>query len=430
MPDTQLSRFDRLRLKNVRCFRDTEIPLDPRVTVIIGANGSGKTTLVEALASLTSGRDEGLSTFPFRRDTRTGEVALYEPERERPVAKWTARAKRSAKQTLREDQYLFAYGRYRRVFSPEGEPADLRRMPSPAELLDELAHHAGERRTVTLNRPDNNLLRDLSRYLVALDFGRASDPRLESIWRKLNASLPKLEGSLTEIRMESRKFGKVPMVVRKGVALELSELSDGYQALLVVIFDLMLRYAYLFQIKNPLEGQALVGIDEVDLHLHPRWQRKVAAQLIDLFPNTQFVLTTHSPIVVQGAIDRGSTVVTLREANGAVVASRLSPRLRKRLHGAEVGSLLLEHHLFGVESRYSTEYSDIEKRVDQLQRRISRGTATDLDHRELSRQLSKLEELVAQEDLRRADSSTVAQMAKLQAAFVKDLLSALKKARS
>ena len=230
--------------------------------------------------------------------------------------------------------------------------------------------------------------------------------------------------------MESRKFGKVPMVVRNGVALELSELSDGYQALLVVIFDLMLRYAYLFQIKNPLEGQALVGIDEVDLHLHPRWQRKVAAQLTELFPNTQFVLTTHSPIVVQGAIDRGSTVVTLREENGAVVASRLSPRLRKRLHGAEVGSLLLEHHLFGVESRYSTEYSEIEKRVDQLQRRISRGTATDTDHRELSQQLSKLEELVVREDKRRADSSTVAQMARLQAAFVKDLLSALKKARS
>jgi hypothetical protein len=430
MPDTQLSRFDRLRLQNVRCFRDTEIPLDPRVTVIIGANGSGKTTLVEALASLTYGRDEGLPTFPFRRDTRTGEVALYGPERERPVAKWTARAKRSTKQTLPEDQYLFAYGRYRRVFSPEGEAAEPRRAPSPAELLDELAHHAGERRTVTLNRPDNNLLRDLSRYLVALDFGRASDPRLESIWRKLNASLPKLEASLTEIRMESRKFGKVPMVVRNGVALELSELSDGYQALLVVIFDLMLRYAYLFQIKNPLEGQALVGIDEVDLHLHPRWQRKVAAQLTELFPNTQFVLTTHSPIVVQGAIDRGSTVVTLREENGAVVASRLSPRLRKRLHGAEVGSLLLEHHLFGVESRYSTEYSEIEKRVDQLQRRISRGTATDTDHRELSQQLSKLEELVVREDKRRADSSTVAQMARLQAAFVKDLLSALKKARS
>jgi vacuolar-type H+-ATPase subunit I/STV1 len=83
-----------------------------------------------------------------------------------------------------------------------------------------------------------------------------------------------------------------------------------------------------------------------------------------------------------------------------------------------------------VESRYSTEYSEIEKRVDQLQRRISRRTATDTDHRELSQQLSKLEELVVREDKRRADSSTVAQMARLQAAFVKDLLSALKKARS
>jgi exonuclease SbcC len=51
--DSNLRQFDRLRLRNVRCFRDAEIPLDPHVTIIIGANGSGKTTLIEALASLT-----------------------------------------------------------------------------------------------------------------------------------------------------------------------------------------------------------------------------------------------------------------------------------------------------------------------------------------------------------------------------------------
>ena len=67
--------------------------------------------------------------------------------------------------------------------------------------------------------------------------------------------------------------------MHNGVSLELSELSDRYQALLVVVFDLMLRYAYLFlELENPLDGAAMVGIDEVDLHLHPRWQRSVVAQ--------------------------------------------------------------------------------------------------------------------------------------------------------
>jgi len=426
----QLPHFDRLRLKNVRCFREAEIPLDTQVTVVIGGNGSGKTTLIEALASLTFGEDEGLSTFPFRRGTTAGAISLYEAGRERPVAKWTAGAKAISRRRLPESRYIFAFGRYRRVFSPNAEEVSASTAPDPAELLDELAHRAGERRTRTLNHPDNNLLRDLARYLVALDFGRSSDPRLGNIWEKLNASLPGLEGSLTGIRMEEGQFGRVPRVVRNGLALDLSELSDGYQALLVVTFDLMLRYAYLFfHLENPLEGQAVVAIDEVDLHLHPRWQRTVVAQLTELFPNTQFVLTTHSPIVVQGAIDRGMSVVTLREKHGVVAPRRLGPRLKNGLRGAEVGSLLLDDYLFGVESRYSTEYSAIEDRVDELQARVSKGTATAEDHRELSQHLAKLEELVTREDERRADGSTVAQMVRLQAAFVKDLLAELERAK-
>ena len=59
-------RFTILRLKNLRCFEEAEIPLDPRVTVIIGENGAGKTTVAEAMASLSSGEDEGLRHFPLR----------------------------------------------------------------------------------------------------------------------------------------------------------------------------------------------------------------------------------------------------------------------------------------------------------------------------------------------------------------------------
>ncbi|HYO14923.1 MAG TPA: AAA family ATPase, partial [Thermoanaerobaculia bacterium] len=57
--ETSGSHFERLVLRNVRCFRDAEIELDPKVTVLIGENGSGKTTLMEALASLAYGEEEG-----------------------------------------------------------------------------------------------------------------------------------------------------------------------------------------------------------------------------------------------------------------------------------------------------------------------------------------------------------------------------------
>jgi recombinational DNA repair ATPase RecF len=57
-------RFATLRLNNVRCFDETEIVLDPRVTVIIGENGAGKTTVAEVMASLSYGAEEGLRHFP------------------------------------------------------------------------------------------------------------------------------------------------------------------------------------------------------------------------------------------------------------------------------------------------------------------------------------------------------------------------------
>jgi putative AbiEii toxin of type IV toxin-antitoxin system len=93
---------------------------------------------------------------------------------------------------------------------------------------------------------------------------------------------------------------------------------------------------------DPLDGRAMVGIDEIDLHLHPRWQRTVLPQLTKLFPNTQFVVTTHSPIVVQAAIDQNFSMLRLEEKKGGVKAQRLSTTLMKRLRGAEIGSVLFE----------------------------------------------------------------------------------------
>ncbi len=156
----------------------------------------------------------------------------------------------------------------------------------------------------------------------------------------------------------------------------------------------MLRYAYLFLDGNPLEGRALVGIDEIDLHLHPRWQRTVLPQLVNLFPNTQVILTTHSPIVVQATIDQRFAVMRLSEIDGEVMPQRLSHRLMSQLGGAEVGSLLFEEHLFGVESRFSVKYARTERRVDELQSLVSRGAATKADYREIKNGLDKLEELV------------------------------------
>ncbi len=390
--------------------------------MIVGGNASGKTTLMEALASLTHGEDEGLTHFPLRAGAGHGEITLYERDKRNAAAKWDSR--RDTRMRLPGTRYTFLYGRYRGVSVPED------RALTDAEYLDELASHAAKSRTTTLTRPDNRLINDLAGYLRGLSFGRASDPRLDEMWIRLNRALGQIDSSLSEIRMDEGPDHRVPRVMRNGLALELAQLSDGYQAMLAIVLDLMLRYAYIFFEGDPLAGDALVGIDEIDLHLHPKWQRTVLTQLTELFPGTQFIVTTHSPIVVQSAIDQRFAVVRLVEKGGAVTAEALSPRLSNALRGAEVGSVLYEEHLFGVESRFSVEYSKVEREVNELQAKVSSGEATDAEYRDFKKGLDKLEELVAKEDRRRAEGSTMAQMVRMQAEFVKALADELEKLRS
>jgi energy-coupling factor transporter ATP-binding protein EcfA2 len=152
--------FDRLRLTNVRCFEEVEVPLDPRVTVIIGENGAGKTTIAEALASMSFGEKEGPRKFPFRNDDRSGQIALYEAGGKAPVARWSAK---HGREPLPEDRYLFAYGRYRRVqYEPEESSAAGPQLLGPewqggraTGLESNLMARVRGRRTTTLFSPNN-----------------------------------------------------------------------------------------------------------------------------------------------------------------------------------------------------------------------------------------------------------------------------------
>jgi predicted ATP-binding protein involved in virulence len=87
---------------------------------------------------------------------------------------------------------------------------------------------------------------------------------------------------------------------KSGKQLFLEQLSDGERGLIALVFDLTRRLAIANPVSdNPIaEGVALVLIDEIELHLHPKWQRDVLRRLRDTFKACQFVVTTHSPLVL------------------------------------------------------------------------------------------------------------------------------------
>lgn len=416
--------FSSIELHNVRCFRTARIPLHPKVTVLIGENGAGKTTVVEAFASLV--KDEGWRQFPLRTDAAEGRIALYQGAT--TVAHWIhSKGSSERKPLVTPTHQLFGYGRYRRVHFPEFLEEDFASSllgpewqgARSADSVQDLGALILRGRTTTLDRPDNHLLRDLGEYLLLLDRYRFFDEKTQVAWRSLEASLAKLGQGLERIIVTERDGRRVPLIVRNGMPLELRELSDGYQAILVIVFDLILRYVFLFSdLENPTKGRALVVIDEVDLHLHPRWQRGVVKQLASLFQETQFVLTTHSPAVVQGAIDEGYSIVALREHQQPEV---LTNRDLEDLNGAEIGSVWLDRRLFRSRSRYSYHFERVEAEAKRLRKKVEADTADEQDRQQLLHHLEALEELAVADAERQTKSPLFSELVKSQMAFLEKL---------
>ncbi|MFN9467692.1 MAG: AAA family ATPase, partial [Pseudanabaena sp.] len=97
--------------------------------------------------------------------------------------------------------------------------------------------------------------------------------------------------------------------------VQLSSLGLGYRTTIAWMVDLAVRLFKRYpDSENPLAEPAIVLVDEIDLHMHPKWQRDIMQFLTDRFPNTQFIVTAHSPLVVQAAQD-ANVVLLQREGD-------------------------------------------------------------------------------------------------------------------
>lgn len=150
--------------------------------------------------------------------------------------------------------------------------------------------------------------------------------------------------------------GKMKMVVTKGQqSLEISQLSNGEKCTLAMIGDLARRLALANpSLVNPLEGEGIVLIDEIELHLHPAWQREIIGRLEATFPNIQFIISTHSPQVL-GEMSTAQIFFVTQEEDGEDINVRSVPTL----FGKD-SNMILEHFMGAAEKN--------EEIKDKLQR--------------------------------------------------------------
>ncbi|MBN2890650.1 MAG: AAA family ATPase [Bacteroidales bacterium] len=137
------------------------------------------------------------------------------------------------------------------------------------------------------------------------------------------------------------------------------ELGYGYQVTLAWLADLMKKMFERYpDSKNPLHEPAIVLIDEIDLHLHPEWQRKIIHFVGNLFPNVQFIATTHSPLVVQSADDINVIVLQKSEDNIIVKQPEIST-----FKGWTVEEILSELMELGEKTK-SDDYLKLMKEIE------------------------------------------------------------------
>lgn len=155
--------------------------------------------------------------------------------------------------------------------------------------------------------------------------------------------------------------GKVPM----------RDLSHGYLTMMAWVLDFARRMFERFpESENPLAEPAICLVDEIDLHLHPSWQRRIIQDLDLHFPNTQFIVTSHSPLIVQAAPADANIVLLKKEDDGVKIYNHMDTIKNWRV------DQILTSDLFGLETARPPQTEDAIRRRAEI---LSQKTLTKED---------------------------------------------------
>ena len=212
--------------------------------------------------------------------------------------------------------------------------------------------------------------------------GIGNEPRRLKVLDTLRTVVSKLVPEFTDLRVqESPRLGFV--VDKRGQPFFLHQLSDGERGLLALVFDLTRRLAIANpESENPIaEGVALVLIDEIELHLHPKWQRDVIKRLPSIFRSCQFVVTTHSPQVIGEVQAQCVRILSIKD--GRVVSETPgmaygadSNWILNVLMGAEEMNEEVEKDLQGISRLISArKLKSAREKVDDLRTRVGNTEA-------------------------------------------------------
>lgn len=415
-----------LEIQNIKCFGGRQtLNLSNKKggpapwTLLIGDNGVGKTTLLQCIAWMRPGedhdpeqREEGKITIkPIFDNLDNSEYEkLFRNERD---IESFVRAKlsdgieidaNSVPQKMILDHGLTIIGENGKLKDIDRKYAHVAEFNEPNLFAYSATRHMGydNLEKSELADPVYNLfseagdLYDAEHVLLNLDYqaridgrGTPADRILNKIKKMLVDLLPDLEDE-NDIDITGPKY--LPGTKEsRGVLINtpygrvpISALSLGYKTMFAWAVELALR---LFdqnpEIEDPLAQPAVVLVDEIDLHLHPMWQRTVRSYLREHFPNTQFICTAHSPLMAQAS--ENENVAVLRRVGDKVHIDN-SPFL---IEGWRVDQILTSD-LFGMPSKLSYPIEQLQDKRYKLLEKEGRTQDEELELKEIDEFITNL----------------------------------------
>ncbi len=323
-------KFIRINIENFRGYKSLELNLDPSFNLIIGDNGSGKTALLEALTvamgSFFLGIKNVNSRGIYEKDIH---IATYEDNEEYifPVKiaaegevqhesiKWgrELNGSRNRTTTLNSKELISkAVDIDRKVRDGEKIEIPLLIYYAAGRLFDEARIKIYSPRKTPASRfraydrclEAKSTHRQFQKWFHGKELSRiqkgVGDISYEIVKSVIIKNLPNCKNIYSELDPDKSQGLKIELI--DGRILPFGLLSDGTRNFFAIISDI----AYKCVTLNPhlkeqalIETEGIVLIDELDLHLHPGWQRKIINVLVNTFPKIQFIATTHSPFLIQ-----------------------------------------------------------------------------------------------------------------------------------
>lgn len=326
-------------LHNFRCFSDLQVSFNNRLSVVVGNNGSGKSTVLEAATiaagTLTSAMD-GLTNYGIKKSDahykcyNLGSNIDVQPQF--PV-EITALGEIDGKEVSWSRSLNSAKGRGGLASAKEltviARKYQERMRNGDKELKLPIISYYGTGRLWAQHREKKNDTFEKNNrsngYIDSLD-GAANDKLMMKWFQKMTIqqlqrsqeipeftavkiALEQVFASITgysdvkvQFNLDTNEIDVIYFDKNNNPArIPVSQLSDGYKCTISLIADI----AYRMSILNPqlldrvlVETEGIVLVDEIDLHLHPTWQKRILKDLMEIFPKVQFIVSTHAPEVI------------------------------------------------------------------------------------------------------------------------------------